>query len=103
MKPSKYEPYIDRIFQLAEQHSIKLLLELHGAPGSQNGEIHSGCVTGPEVNGGKPEHYFNTEWNMEIAVTVMSKMAGKCRQFPDTCWGIGVLNEPQPSGYSLKL
>ena len=57
----------------------------------------SGCVTGPEVNG-KPEHFFNTEWNRQIAVDVVGKMAEKCQQFQDVCWGIGVLNEPQPSG-----
>ena len=46
---------------------MKVMLELHGAPGSQNGEIHSGCVTGPE-NNGKTEHYFDTDWNKEIAL-----------------------------------
>ena len=25
-------------------------------------------------------------------------MAEKCSQYPDVCWGVGVLNEPQPSG-----
>merc|ERR1712131_120899 len=66
-------------------------------PGSQNGEIHSGCVTGAE-NNGKPEHYFNTDWNKEIAVDAIGRMAEKCQEYPNVCWGIGVLNEPQPSG-----
>ena len=102
VKPSQYEPHMDKIFRLAGEHNIKLLPELHGAPGSQNGEIHSGCVTGPEVNGGKPEHYFNTEWNKEIAVRAVAEMAAKCLQYPGTCWGIGILNEPQPAGFIFR-
>ena len=97
VKPSQYEPYIDKIFRYAGQYGVQLLPELHGAPGSQNGEMHSGCVTGPETRG-KPEHYFDTDWNKAIAVDTMAKMAAKCAQFPGTCWGIGVLNEPQPAG-----
>ena len=97
VKPSQYEPYINKIFEFAQKYGLKLLPELHGAPGSQNGEIHSGCVTGPEING-KPEHYFNTDWNKQIAVDSVGKMAEKCSQYPGVCWGVGVLNEPQPSG-----
>merc|ERR1711872_1372 len=98
VKPSQYSPYIDKIYQWAEKYGIKVFMELHGAPGSQNGEIHSGCVTGAELDGGKPEHYFNTDWNKQIAVDSVGKMAEKCQQYGSTCWGIGVLNEPQPSG-----
>merc|ERR1712198_831732 len=97
VKPSQYDPFFDRIFQFAQKYSIKLFPELHGAPGSQNGEIHSGCVTGAE-NNGKPEHYFNTDWNKEIAVDAIGRMAEKCQEYPNVCCGIGVLNEPQPSG-----
>jgi len=71
---------------------------LHGAPGSQNGEIHSGCVTGGSKVG-KPQHYFDTDWNKEIAINTVGKMAEKCKQYSDTCYGVGVLNEPQPSLY----
>jgi len=95
----QYSQYLDRIFQWAARYNMKVLLELHGAPGSQNGEIHSGCVTGAE-NNGKPEHYFDTDWNKEIALNSIEQMAAKCRQFESSCYGIGVLNEPQPSGPS---
>ena len=97
VKPHQYEPYIDRIYQLAARYGVKVLTEIHGAPGSQNGEMHSGCVTGPEIFG-KPVHYFNTDWNKQIAIDTVGKMAEKCQQFGSTCWGVGVLNEPQPSG-----
>jgi len=34
--------FVDAVFEWAEAHDIKVLLELHGASGSQNGEHHSG-------------------------------------------------------------
>ena len=72
------------------------MLELHGAPGSQNGEIHSGCVTGPDRSfGGKPIHYFDTEWNRELAIRAIDEMA-KYGKSNSNFWGLGVLNEPQP-------
>ena len=96
VKPYQYEPYLDKIYQYGSKYGIKIFMELHGAPGSQNGEIHSGCVTGPE-NNGKPTHYFNTDWNKEIAVNAIGKMSEKCKENYRVCWGVGVLNEPQPS------
>jgi glucan 1,3-beta-glucosidase len=35
--------YLDVAFAWAEKHGIRILLDVHGAPGSQNGEMHSGC------------------------------------------------------------
>lgn len=46
--PDQYAPYIDKIFTWAKQYDMKVLIEMHGAPGSQNGEMHSGCITGPK-------------------------------------------------------
>ena len=97
VKPSQYEPYIDRVISWAEKYGMKVFLELHGSPGSQNGEIHSGCVTGPEGNGGKVEHYFDTDWNKQIALNSVEAIAKKCVQFKSACWGVGVINEPQPN------
>ena len=34
---------IDRLFEWADAHGLAILLDLHGAPGSQNGADHSGC------------------------------------------------------------
>ena len=34
---------LDNIFEWADTHDLSVLLDLHGAPGSQNGEHHSGC------------------------------------------------------------
>lgn len=67
---------------------------MHGAPGSQNGEMHSGCITGPKIGDAKPVHYFDNAPNMAFANTTIGKMAEKCAEKIDSCYGVGVLNEP---------
>jgi len=104
VKPSQYEPYIDRIFHYARQYDIQLFPELHGAPGSQNSSPHTGCALGESREPGEKNNgYFappnrvsgQVDTNMRIALDVMAKMAEKCFQFEGTCWGIGTINEPQ--------
>jgi len=90
LPPSTYTKYFDRIFQYANQNDIKVLLVLHGAPGSQNGEVHSGqnCR-----NGNKCSPEFDTPWNMDIALNAIEEMSkyGKSKK---NLYGIQVLNEP---------
>ena len=71
-------------------------MELHGAPGSQNGEMHSGIDLGEHKPGlhGKPEHYFDTDWNKQIACNAIEAMAKRGSEAGDTFYGIGILNEP---------
>lgn len=70
---------------------------MHGAPGSQNGEMHSGCITGISTHENKkPDHYFVSRKNKKIAVETVGVMAQKCAEHLDHCYGVGVLNEPQP-------
>jgi len=93
--PEEYQVYFDRIFAYARAHGIKVLLDLHGLPGSQNGEIHSGVCL--EV--GEAENrtcFFQNEANKETAVRAVQAMAryasgsGKA----ETLFGIQVINEP---------
>ena len=93
--PDDYKIHIDNIFIWAEKYDIKVLLDLHGAPGSQNSEIHSGCVVNSDDGGPvKPEHYFDTIWNMQLAVAAIDVMAERCAEAGDVCFGVQVLNEP---------
>ena len=41
--PSVSLAYLDRVFEWGRKHGLAVLLDLHGAPGSQNGADHSGC------------------------------------------------------------
>ena len=42
----------------------------------------------------KPEHYFDTTWNMQLALEAIDEMAERCAEAGDVCFGIQVLNEP---------
>eukprot|EP00928_Gymnodinium_smaydae_P037951 TRINITY_DN26281_c0_g1_i1.p1 TRINITY_DN26281_c0_g1~~TRINITY_DN26281_c0_g1_i1.p1 ORF type:complete len:617 (+),score=74.14 TRINITY_DN26281_c0_g1_i1:50-1852(+) len=101
--PSHYRPHFDRIFEYASKNRIKILLDLHGLPGSQNGEMHSGLVPG---NGEKENMYFNTTHNRNLAVNAAKAMAeyglaqGKflySKNGFDPFWGVQLANEPHVS------
>jgi len=93
--PDDYKVHIDSLFSWAKKYDIKVLLDLHGAPGSQNSEIHSGCVVNSDDGGPvKPEHYFDTTWNMQLALEAIEVMAARCSEAGDVCFGVQVLNEP---------
>ena len=73
-------------------------MELHGAPGSQNGEGHSGCTTGPPQSSYyfytvKPKHYWQTPYNKQLALEAIDAISRSCKEHSSSCWGIGVLNE----------
>ena len=87
--PDDYMPYIQKIFDFSRKYGIKVLLDLHGAPGSQNSEIHSGCVTNADDGGDvKPEHYFYTDWNKQLAVQAIEEMSKRCNENIDACFGV---------------
>lgn len=85
VNPSESIKYIDKAFDWAEKYGMSVLLDLHGAPGSQNGNDHSGCATG--VVG------WNTPKNIDISLQAITKLAqlyGK----RSNLLGIELLNEP---------
>lgn len=92
--PEDYKPYFDKIFTFASKYGVKVLLDLHGVPGSQNGEIHSGACM--RDSGGQNVDFFqmegNTE-NREMALKAIRAMA-KYSKDKDALWGIQVINEP---------
>ena len=86
---SPYVPCIGRLdwaFTMAEKYGIKVLVSLHGAPGSQNGHDHSGRV-------GRARWYDSKECR-DDTVKVLVKLAQHYKSHP-ALWGIELLNEPQ--------
>lgn len=77
--------YLDRAFRWAEAAGIKVLISLHGAPGSQNGKDHSGCV-GPAAWADNPAH-------VERTLQTIRQLAGRYGASP-ALLGISLLNEP---------
>jgi glucan 1,3-beta-glucosidase len=74
---------LDRAFAWANKYGLGILLDLHGAPGSQNGSGHSG----------------ETQWDtspahIERTLTVLEEFARRYGQHPNLI-GIELLNEPR--------
>ena len=77
--------YLDRAFEWGQRHKIKILIDLHTVPGSQNG-YDNGGITGVCKWCKNPEE-------VEFALTVLERLAERYGHHP-ALYGIEVLNEP---------
>ena len=75
--------YVDRVFDWAEKHGLKVLLELHGLVGSQNGEHHSG--ESGQLAWLQPA---NRERNLEVIKQVAKRWGSR-----EALLGLGLGNE----------
>lgn len=75
------------IIQAAGQHGIGVLIDLHGAPGGQNGEGHCGLSTGKATFFEKSKHRKNT-------IAILLAIAATITQY-DNVIGLELINEPQ--------
>lgn len=85
---------LDWAFAAAKKYDIQVLVSFHGAPGSQNGQDHSGRV-------GKAHWYDVTEYRQRSVDTVR-RLAERYRDEP-AFWGIELLNEPKTRLFQRKL
>jgi glucan 1,3-beta-glucosidase len=79
-------PRILRAINWAAQFGIGVLVDLHGAPGSQNGQSHSG------VSNGKA-NLFNDSYNQKKTIEILSFLTGQLATVTNVI-GIQLLNEP---------
>ena len=87
--------YVDKAMKWAGDYHLKVLLDLHTVPGSQNGSDNAG-ICGIVQWAQYPER-------VEIALDVLERLALRYGQNP-ALLGIEVLNEPQPvDGHLSKL
>lgn len=77
--------YLDRAFKWAKIYGLKVLIDLHTVPGSQNGYDNGGLT-------GVCKWYKNKE-DVHFALTVLERLAQRYAQHP-ALYGIEVLNEP---------
>lgn len=81
-------PYIDKAITWARQTGLKVIIDLHGAPGSQNGYDNSG------------RHLATPRWqtrdNVPHTLRALSKIQTKygAPSYDDVIAGIELLNEP---------
>lgn len=90
--PGGDEPYasgvkhLDWAIEMAEKYSLKVLIDLHGAKGSQNGNDHSGRI-------GAANWYKNASFR-HVTIEVLVQLAERYKASP-AVWGIELLNEPK--------
>lgn len=77
--------YLDKAFNWAEKYGLKILIDLHTAPGSQNG-FDNGGLSGVCKWAQMPKE-------VEFELTVLVRLAERYGE-RDGLWGIEVINEP---------
>lgn len=77
--------YLDKAFEWAGETGLKILIDLHTVPGSQNG-FDNGGLSGVCKFGQKIE-------DIEFALSVLERLAKRYAN-EDALWGIEALNEP---------
>lgn len=77
---------LDWVFMMAKKYKLQILLDLHAAPGSQNGNDHSGRI-------GAAKWYDDKSYQRHTirVLTDLARRYGKKTEL----WGIELLNEPR--------
>nr|AGC67022.1 exo-1,3-beta-glucanase [Wickerhamomyces anomalus] len=81
------ESYLDQALEWAKKYDIKVWIDLHGAPGSQNGFDNSGLRDSYEFQNGD-----NTQVALDVLQYISNKYGGS--DYGDVVIGIELLNEP---------
>ena len=76
--------YVDKAFEWAARHHIGVILDLHAAPGSQNGKDHSGRIG--DIAWNEPESLAKS---LRLIERLAQRYKGR-----DSLIGIELLNEP---------
>lgn len=81
------QKYLDLALGWARTHSLQVWIDLHGAPGSQNGFDNSGL---------RDQYEFQNDDNVSLTLTVLQKIFDKYggEDYQDVVSGIEILNEP---------
>lgn len=77
---------LDWAVKMAAKYNLKVLLCLHGAPGSQNGKDHSGRIG--------ESAWFRLSEHRERTIQFLERLAVHYADEP-AIWGIELLNEPK--------
>ncbi|KDN38614.1 hypothetical protein RSAG8_09401, partial [Rhizoctonia solani AG-8 WAC10335] len=80
-------PRVLRAISWASKHNIGVLIDLHGAPGSQNGQSHAGTSDGKI-------QLFDNDDNVKKTIEVLSYLTQQLVPVSNVV-GIQILNEPQ--------
>ncbi|GJV65207.1 probable glucan 1,3-beta-glucosidase A [Tanacetum coccineum] len=87
--------YLDKAFLWAKEYNLKVILDLHAAPGSQNGFEHSATRDG-FIEWGL------TEENIQETVRVIEFFTARYAANP-SLYAVELINEPHASGVPVSL
>ncbi|KAJ1960096.1 hypothetical protein GGI12_003992 [Dipsacomyces acuminosporus] len=87
-------PYVERILGWARDIGLKVELDLHGAPGSQNGYDNSGRRGSPE--------WLYSRTNVDRTLDSLEKMTNLAMAWSDVVYAIQILNEPSQWKWPTK-
>ncbi|KAE8666825.1 putative Pollen-specific protein C13 precursor [Hibiscus syriacus] len=85
---------LDNAFVWAEKYGLKVIIDLHAAPGSQNGWEHSGSRDGSQEWG-------KTDETISQTVTVIEFLAARYAKSP-SLYAVELINEPLSPGATLS-
>lgn len=77
--------YLDLAFDMAEKYGLKVLIDLHTVPGSQNGWDHSGRVGAIE--------WHKEKENIDLTLSIIDRLAERYKD-KEALMGIELINEP---------
>lgn len=86
--------YLDWAMDMADKYKLRVLIDVHGLPGSQNGNDHTGRV-------GKARWYQESRFR-ERSVAAVAAIARRYRDRVPL-WGVQVINEPRTELLYWKL
>ena len=86
--------YLDWAMKMSDKYKLKVIVDVHGLPGSQNGRDHSGRV-------GRAAWYRDSDYYQQWIEAVRS-IAMRYRGHP-SLWGVQVINEPKLGLFHRRL
>ncbi|VVA13762.1 PREDICTED: glucan 1 3-beta-glucosidase [Prunus dulcis] len=99
--PTPPDPYVggsllalDKAFLWAQRYGLKVIIDLHAAPGSQNGFEHSASRDGSQEWG-------QTDENIQQTVDVIDFLSARYARSP-SLYAVELINEPFSPGVSLQ-
>ena len=86
--------YLDRVFAWGKKHKIKIILDLHAAPGAQNCDWHADCNT---------RALFWEKGHFRERTLVLWELLADRYKNEEALLGYDVINEPVLGGHSEKI
>lgn len=83
---------MDWFINEAKKRDIYVMIDMHGAVGSQNGKDHSGDTTIPNIG-----NFYGNEENIQKTIQLWEEIARRYKDEPIVC-GYDLLNEPSATG-----